>query len=140
MSFFQRQLTVRSFAFYVAVILGIGAINYFSSATHGLQGHFTEMQVNSRILLQRYNHDLPVVKLLHDSVQNRAVTLVMPTAASHYIQNGDSLVKRRGLDRLQVIRDSADVRIVTEWAYREDATESSCVMRKLVRNGVELVK
>jgi hypothetical protein len=140
MNFLHRQLTVRSFAFYVAVTLGIGAINYFSSATHGLPDHFTEMQINSRILIQRYNHDLPVVKLVHDSVQNRVVTLVMPTAASHYLQNGDSLVKRRGLNRLQVIRDSADVQIVTEWAYQEDANESSCVLRKLVKNGVKLVK
>ena len=75
------------------------------------------MGIDAYVLVQGYNHGLPVVTRTADTIARRPLLLAMPLPAGAYVRSGDRVIKVAGASHLLIVRDSSHVRITTEWAF-----------------------
>ena len=93
--------------------------------------YFIELNINSRIYIYGYNHGLPIVSLLSGPSRKKH-TITIPLQCSKYLCNNDSLVKVSGVNKLKVVRDSANSRVITYWGSFKDPNKSQLIQRKII--------
>ena len=86
---------------------------------HSLDDAYINFKINSRVEVIGYDHSYPFVTSKSGASQ-RPFTLYAPLKCRDYIMTGDSILKLKVANEMQVIRDSSDYFIITNWVdYRE---------------------
>ena len=116
-NFLRESLSRKWAGRFLLIVSGVGLLNYVLSSTEGAKNNFKSMGIDAYVEVQGYSHGLPVVTRLSDTVSHRPMYLAMPLPAATYLRSGDRVIKAAGANKLQIVRDSNHVRIITEWAF-----------------------
>jgi len=117
MNFLRESLSLKWVGLFLLLGTGIGLLNYASSGFDGAQENFRRMGIDAYVLVQGYNHGLPVVTRTANTVTRGPLLLAMPLPAGAYLRSGDRVIKAAGASHMRIVRDSNHVRITTEWAF-----------------------
>ena len=116
-NFRREALSPKWAGFFLLLVGGAGLLNYLLSGFDGAQKDFRSMSIDAYVEVQGYSHAMPVVRRLSDTTATRLLFLAMPAPAGAYLRSGDRVIKVAGANRMLIVRDSAHVRITTEWGY-----------------------
>lgn len=109
----------------VPLVIILVYIRFFTN-DRPMEDAYYKLQVNDRITLLSYEHGVPLVYLKHGKTK---FTLYVPPSTSTALRDQDSVVKHANSPFMQVIRDSAQVRITTTWEIQRDDVKPPVVHR-----------